>query len=245
MKARILSLIAAAAVAATSVFAATGGSDNAAGYSGLANGDNGGSGFSAWSTTGGGTSGSYIGDSAAQGFGDINTSGKAWGFWGNPSGGNYINATRGFSGGALSVGQTFSIDLAIAWRNGNKGIDIIGNGGVSIFNFNVGSDQYQVNGSDQGWSYDQTSIINISITATGAGTYDATVTRGAQSFSSSFANAGAGVTGFGLYVADTDAGNDLNNLFANNAAVVPEPSTLVLGAFGLLGLAVARRRLQK
>lgn len=251
MKSRFLGVLTAAALAASSAFAANLGTDTAADAvynDGLQNGDNGGSGFNAWSLAVQGTGGGFIGDAVGQGFGDINdpsgAGGEAWGFFGNPAGANGINADRTFDGGALTVGQTFLIDLAIAFRNGNKGIDLDVGGG-SVWNFNVGSDLYTVNGVDLGWTYSQTSVFELSVTATGAGTYDVSLTRGSDVFNQSYANGGTGIDGFGLYVFGTDAGDDRNNLFVNNLAIVPEPSTIVLGLVGALGLVAARRRMQK
>ena len=251
MKSRFFGVLMACALAASSSVASNLGSDTAADAvynDGLQGGDNGGTGFNAWSLNGQGQNGAFIGDSVSQGFGDINdpagVGGEAFGFFGNPPGNNGINADRTFAGGALTVGQTFLIDLAIAFRNGNKGIDL-DVGGTSVWNFNVGNDLYTVNGVDLGWAYSQTSIFELSVTATGAGTYDVKLTRGVDVFNQSYANAGTGIDGFGLYVFGTDAGDDRNNLFANNLAIVPEPSTIVLGLVGALGLVAARRRMQK
>lgn len=252
MKSSFLGVLTAAALAASSAFAANLGTDTAADAvynDGIQTGDDGGTGFNSWTLTTQGTGGGFIGDSAAQGFGDINSSGEAWGFFGNPAGANGVNADRTFEGGALTVGQTFLIDLAIAFRNGNKGIDLKV-GGTGVWNFNVGGDQYTVNGVNLStgpgsWDYSQTSIFELSVTATGAGTYDVTLTRGSDVFNQSYANGGAGIDSFGLYVFGTDAGDDRNNLFANNLAIVPEPSTIVLGLVGALGLVAARRRMQK
>jgi len=72
--------------------------DSAGNYSSWSNGDDQGYGFTSWTLetiTNGGSAGHFIGSSSAQGFGDINTSSKAFGMYGNPnpgSGQNQANA---------------------------------------------------------------------------------------------------------------------------------------------------------
>lgn len=248
MKARFLMAFAAFAVASTGVFAATGGSDNTQGSQygdGWQNADDrAGDGFTQWNITTFGSGGFFLGDSAAQGFGNINSGGTAFGLFGNPGGGGYdgVDAIRDFEGGALVNGDAFTIDLAIAFRNGNKGINLRDGGGSEVWNFNVGSDTYSVSGvGNLGWSYSQQSIFNLRVEQ-GAGQYRVLLSRGGDSHDSGLIAGSIG--GFKLYIGETDQG-DLNNLFANNMAVIiPEPSTIVLGIVGALGLVVARRRMK-
>ena len=245
MKMRILTVLAALALSSNS-FAATGGSDNASDVvynDGLGSGDNGGSGFNAWVIAPAGNGGTFILSSVGQGFGNVDTTGEAFGFYGNTTGGDGVNADRTFAGGALTIGQSFSIDLAINFRNGNKGIDL-DVGGAGVWNFNTGGDLYTVNGVDLGWVFSSTSVFELTVTATGVASYDISLVRGTDTFNQSYANGGSGIDGFGLYEFGTEAG-DSNNLFANNLEVVPEPSTMVMALMGAIGLVAARRRLQK
>jgi hypothetical protein len=215
-------------------------SDNASNYTSATwiNGSNLGTGFGAWdlyiSTNG--TAGRFIGDSVAQGFGNINTNGSSFGMWGNPVGDNYSNAQRAFSN-ALSVGNSFSIQLAIAYRNGSKGISLFSGGFApanEIWNFNVGGDQYSAGGVIQtSWAYSQTSIFNLTASQTSATSIDISLTRGSDNYTTTISNTGA-LSGFRLYVGSTDATGNLNNLYFNNLSVVPEPST-----YALLGLGAA------
>jgi hypothetical protein len=246
MKMRILAVLAALAMASASI-AATDNANDVAYDSGI-NGQNGGSGFNAWSVSGGGSFGSFIGSSVGQGFGDIDVSGEAFGFWANPAGANFVNADRTFSS-VLAIGETFSIDLAIAFRNGNKGIDLDVGAGTGVWNFNVGGDVYSAGltgfGVDLGWAYSQTSIFQLDVTQISATEISVVMTRGGDVYNSGNLAVGGQLTGFGLYNSGTDAGDDRNNLFANNLQVVPEPSTMVMALMGALGLVAARRRLQK
>jgi len=229
--------------------------DTAANYGGVGepgwtNGANAGTGFNAWNLYTSGTAGNFLGSSVSQGFGDIDTSGSSFGMWGNPTGDNFFNAERGFSS-SLNNGDTFSINLAIAFRNGSKGISLFSGGFApanEVWNFNVGSDNYTAGGSNLGWSYAQNSVFNLLATQTSANTYSISLTRGIDSYSTNITGLG-GLSGFRMYVGSTGGGNDLNNLFANSlqTTIVPEPTTyalLTLSAIALAGYAYRRRKRQ-
>lgn len=217
-------------VCVSSLQAATNGSDKASNYGGTwTNGSNGGTGFSPWNLTGNNNdnstlfAGYFLGDSTA-GSGDINTAGVSFAVYANP-GNAFANADRNFDSSLLS-GQTFSLDLAVNFRNGNKGFNLY-DGATEIFNFNVGSNMYSINGVDTGLTYDAASVFHLSFTQTSlaGGTY--TVSRGANMFSNTYTG---DASGFRLYNSGTDDGGNSNNLYFNNLTIVPEPSTLSLMA---------------
>jgi hypothetical protein len=234
-------------------------SDNAADSAyndGWLSGDNGGTGFSAWtlnsSAPAGGFAGFFIQSSAADGFGNIDTAGESFGMAANP-GGAFATATRSFLNGALATLQQFSLQLAVNFRNGQKGFDLTGSSG-QVFNFNVGGDLYQftVAGSPTQtlpFAYQADSVFSISFTQQAGTTVDVSIVRtsgagGTESFSNSFAFGGP-INSFQFYVSNTEGGA-ANNLYFNNLAVtaIPEPSTIsLLGAAALFGgCFYARRR---
>ncbi len=228
MKKIALALVA-VSLAATGAFAALPGTDNASNYGGSwINGTNGGTAgtFNPWDLTnngGGGFEGYFLGDSTL-GSGNINTGGVSFGIFANPAGA-FADAVRSF-GSTLSVGQTFSLDLAVNFRNGNKGFSLF-DGATEIFNLNVGADDYTINGLSIGAPYSSTAIFSLSFTQT-------TLTAGTYSVfyngNSTFYNLGyTGVaSGFKLYNSGTDGGANENNLYFNNLSIVPEPSSLAL-----------------
>ena len=241
--------------------AATVGTDNAANAAyGAAptwnSGTNGGAGFGSWSLTVSGTgsnSGFFRGDSTAIGSpgADINTSGLSFGLYSqSPAGDVYANASRSFDS-ALTSGQVFSIDIAVNYLNGNKGIDLKDGSNTTIFNLNIGSDAYSVgsastgNGNLPNQTYDQNTKFTLTFVQTtlSGGTW--LVTRGgalADSASGTFAGNAAG---FNLYVATTSSNSGSpNDFYANNLSIVPEPSTvaLLLGSSALGGLYLLRRK---
>lgn len=235
--------------------ASVNGSDNAGNYTSWTDGSTGGTGFQPWSLAsndgGTGFAGHFLGNSS-DGSGNINTSNQSFGMFANTASGASADATRSFSGGVLSIGQTFSLQLAVNFRNGNKGFDLLA-GGSTVFNFNVGGDQYTVNvgGTSTnllGGAYQPDSVFTLSFTQTNATTMAVSITRTSaaggteNAYNQNLAIASA--DGFHLYINGTDGGGSAaNNLYANNFAVIPEPSTVViLGAGCLMGAATLRRR---
>ena len=107
------------------------------GWQGGDDGSTSGNAFGVWTLDSGSVGGFFIGDSTNLSGGsgaDINSSGESFGLFGAaPTG--FATATRDLNG-ALSVGQVLSMDLAVNFRNGNKGVNIRDGGGTEIFNFN-------------------------------------------------------------------------------------------------------------
>ena len=201
-------------------------SDNASNYGSWTNGTNAGTGFSNWDMWAVGSAGFFRASSIGDGFGDINTSGNTFGMYGNPSGANNANAQRFLNNTGspevagrqyLLPGQSFKIDLAIAYRNGFKGIDLFDQNFTQLFNFNVGSDVYSTTtNGNLGWAYNQASVFQLQVNQTDTNSYEVIITRGSDVYNSGTRT--GQFSGFKLYVGSTDAGA-LNNLFFNNLAV--------------------------
>ena len=226
---KLILVLCAVSLATTGAWAALEGTDNAADstYSdGWTTGDNGGTigSFLPWDLTntgGGGFSGYFIGDSTA-GSGNLNTGGVSFGIFANP-GGAFADANRSFAT-PLLLAQTFSLDLGVDFRNGNKGFSLF-QGATEIFNLNVGSNDYQVNGVSLGLGFIPDAVFSLSFTQTSltGGTY--LVSVGANQFTATYTGV---ASGFKLYNSDTDSGDPANNLYFNNLSIVPEPSSLAL-----------------
>ena len=251
----MIALVTSLCLAAHLALAATPGSDfaNDPAYDdGWTNGDDGGTPatFIPWGlqTTGAGTLGFSIESSTSLGGGaNIDTSGESFGLYAQ-GGGNRVDAFRTF-GESLQPGQTFSLDLAVRYTDGNKGFSLR-DGGTTIFNINVGGGNYAVNDVTTGGgavlgTYDENTVFSIQLTQTGLteGTWQV-VRSGGVSTTASGTYTGV-PTNFQFYVDSSGTGTE-NNLYFNNLAVtaIPEPSTISLLAASALfgGFAYARRR---
>lgn len=216
--------------------------------------------FTSTSSTAPGYSGRFIGDSrniASPGnYPDINTSGESFGLYGGSGGSGFGQSDAyGFlkdgagNDAPLLVGQTFSIDLAVNWRNGYKGIDLRNFGNdATVFNFNIGGDDYVVNSATTGngsvgnsWSDNTVFHIAVTQTSAGGGTWAITRSGGVSDYDTG-TYVGA-VSSFKLYVGQTDSGSP-NDFMANNIAVtaVPEPASATLLGLGCLAIILRRRQ---
>ena len=242
-------------------------SDNAGNYGGgWTNATNGGTGFTPWDLTqnnaGAGIfAGYFIGDSSTGLGGNTslnNPTGDSFGVFANPSTA-FANANRGFAEGALTTGQTFSLQLGVNFRNGNKGLTLT-SGGTELFDFNVGGDAYTYSenggaGTALTLAYEPDSIFTLAFTQEAGNNIALSISRtttelGTESVLNTTFNGTAGsIDGFKLYNSGTSGGadGDADNLYFNNlsvsAAPVPEPATVLLVGPALLGgLFFARRR---
>lgn len=209
------------------------GSDDAGNYTSWTSGSNGGTGFGAWNFAGGDSHGFFLGSSTNIGGpgADINSGGgTSFGMYGQ----GFADAVRSFSA-PLAVGDTFSLDLAVNYRNGNKGVDLRDGSGSTLFNFNVGGDDHVVsnaatgNGSIGNAYSDNTAFsLTFAQTSLSGGTWSIARSGGVTGLSSGTYSGLA--AGFKLYVAGTDGGSQ-NDLMANNLVItaVPEASALLFG----------------
>jgi len=220
--------------------------------SGWNNGTDGGTAgtFGAWTLTNtAAQAGRFIGDSTSLAPGNtganINTVGESFGMFGHS--GQTSEAFRDFNGNSLGVGQTFSFDLAVNFRNGDKGFDLRNSADVVIFNLNIGSNDYVVNNAtfgngSIGNTYSANTAFQLSFTQTsGAGGTWSIIRSGGVSDSDSGTYTGV-AENFKFYVISTGNSDNENNLFINSLAVVPEPTSMALGLLGTV-LLLRRRRI--
>ncbi|GHB99962.1 PEP-CTERM sorting domain-containing protein [Cerasicoccus arenae] len=256
-KFKIISVIGVASMTLAS-HAATIGIDNASASaydSGWADGDNGvisGNAFNAWSLTteGDGAAGFFIGDSTnlSSPGADINVSGESFGMYAQ-AGSVFTQslATRFFSSD-LSLGQTFSVELAVNFRNGSKGINLLTSGSSNIFNFDIGGDDYVVSNATTGdgsianndYSSDTSFLLEFTQFDGTGGTWSITRSGGVTGVDTGTYSGVVG--GFSLYVQQTDGGSP-NDLYSNSMMIVPEPSTYaMIAGLAMLTLALIRCR---
>ena len=201
-------------------------------------GDNGGSGFGAWTLTSAGGGGSFIG---ASGQGPTPT----FGLFGAAAGSS--SADRPFTG-ALTTGQTFSIDLgntASVATGQTLGLNLTSNGVVEFtLKFTGGGTTWQINdgGSDFGIAQNFASNTSLHFTFTYNGGNNYSYTFGSASGTGFTAtNPLTNINGVRLFDGAQGAGE---NFGFNNLAIVPEPATVLLVGPALLGgmFFIRRRR---
>jgi len=203
--------------------------------------------------TGGGISGAYIGTA----FSGETLSG--WEIWSSPSSlatgdGGFIDASNIFAGGALTIGQTVSINFEM--RAVDPGRDV----GVSLLNGSGDAITFGIYGGEANSSYPYTgsgyfytdaastdvsagsmgyvyqSEFNIAFTVTGTDTYSAVA--GSDSWSGTFDGSLLGIDVFNY------GGGNGSDVAFNNLTVtsVPEAGTVTLFSLGGVVLLMGYRR---
>ena len=218
--------IAAFSLANTSI-AATPGTDNAdesAYAAGWSSGSNGGIGFKGWNLVldgQGDAGGFFIGDSKKTGAADINVNSRSFGMFGHDKA-KSTDAYRSFDS-PLEVGQSFSVEIGVNFRDGNKGFDLRSSDEKAIFNLNVGADDYTVHlaatgAGSIGTDYSNNTVFKLVFTQTSASGGTWTLTR-SGGFSKTLNGTYNGVAaGFKFYAAGT-ADVPENDLSFNNLAI--------------------------
>jgi hypothetical protein len=173
--------------------------------------------------------GRFIGSSTAGGGGDINTGGQSFGLYANPSGAPnpYAASTRKFAKPALTTGDVFSFKLSVNNRSpGNRGFDLRNASGTGVFNFDVRSGGYYVNG-DNGASMNASHHANTVFTFTFTQRerrVDYTIQRSGgitASTSGSFNVDSGTIADVRFYISGASAG-DASNLYFNQFSLTTE-----------------------
>ncbi|MEY3480950.1 MAG: hypothetical protein RIQ71_1725, partial [Verrucomicrobiota bacterium] len=199
---------------------ATDSATNSAYSDGWQSGDNGGSGFNAWSFNNGANSGEFIGNPANNGMGTTGIGTTAFGVYGNQNS-QYYNASRSLSTG-LGIGDSFSFWWTMNWDTGaaglNKGIEFkSGSANIFSINNNGTSSDITVNGVNTGFGYGTNPMfVTLTRTATGYSFSMSPDRDGTGSYSATISS-NVTIDGFNIY----GSGNDNNgnrNVYYNNFA---------------------------
>lgn len=212
---------------------------NSAYSDGWQNGDNGGTGFNAWSLGIIGTAGFYTGNPSDKGISGM--SNPSWALYANTGG--VANADRSLST-AMGVGDTFSFRWGINFDTGagNKGFSLFV-GGTEVVNVNNGSSSaITFNGSNVGFGYGTTAMtwtfnyINPTTLAVSANDRD-----GSGTFTTNVTVSG-GVSNFRYYISGNNNGGNAEPLYNNllltnsglyNVATAQTESRFLTGAGNL------------
>ncbi len=177
---------------------------------------------------------------------NLNTSGVSFRMEGKN--GQEATAYRFIDPAGLDAGQSFSVQLAVNYRNGFKGIDLRGSSDENIFNFNIGGDDYVVNNATTGngsigdtYSDDTLFTLQFDQTTVSGGNWSITRSGGVSDFDTGTYTGVA--RSIKLYVGSTE-GNPQDALFANNLSTVPEPeeSAAIFAGLMLVAILGLRRR---
>lgn len=203
----------------------TNGFDQGANYTGIAGGENEGTGFGPWSVNhsqGSGTAGVFIGDPAAAGISGMSS--NSIGFYANPLGsGANAEIQRAF-GSALAVGHTFSFQWGLNWDSNtnasNRGFNLIGDGTTELININMGgSATITINGTNMFTQFGSAAFV-LNFTRTGANSLRVfgTGRNGSESFDQTFTIASAPQS-FKFYFNATEANVDQRQMYVNDFAI--------------------------
>ena len=242
---KLLLAAAASVVLSSSAFALTA-SDSSANYTTTFIGLNNGTGFNAWTGSGTGGGGNYIGGSGL--------SASSWAIFSGGASGNSYQATRPFST-AMAVGDTFTAQLGYTsvqtGGDGQIGINLFSGGAFRLgFKFFGGGSNWQLNdGGDDfgtGLTFAEGSPgINFAFTRNAGNGYGLNISQGAQTYIDSNMTSSLGTMAIDSVQFYSTAQGSGNNVGFDNLSVVPEPSTyalLALGAVAIGGCVLRRRR---
>ena len=221
-------------------------SDNSSNYDATFIGLNQGTGFNAWTGSGTGGGGNYIGGSGL--------SSSSFAIFSGGGSGNSFEATRPFSS-AMNVGDTFSVQFGYTGvaNDGVIGINLFSDTAFRLgIKFTGGQSEWTLNdgGNDFGigipWSGGNPgTTLNFSFTRGSENNYSINVSQGSDSFEGLNFTASSGVMSVNrvqFFTGDQGGGE---NIGFDNLNVVPEPSTyalFVLGAAAMSGYVIRRRR---
>lgn len=197
----------------------------------FANGQNGGTGFNAWSFTVNGNAGGFIGNPSSAGIGGMST--ESFGLYANPTNsGNSIDANRNLTT-AMGVGDTFSFQWGAnfdANGPGNKGFNLYV-GGTQVINVNMGgSSTINFNGNNTGFGYG-TNVMAWTFTYLNPTTLSVSANDrdGVGTFSTNVTVAG-GIDSFRWYASQLTSGDQrqpyYNNLLSTNSGVFSQGGTV-------------------
>lgn len=206
---------------------------------------NGGTGFNAWTGSGTGGGGNYIGGSGL--------SASSWAIFSGGAAGNSYQATRPFST-AMSVGDTFTMQLGYTGvaTGGEIGINLFSGANFRLgFKFIGGSSDWVLNdgganfGTGISWAGGSPgTTLNYSFTRGTGNNYTINLSQGAQSYNGTNFTATSGIMDIDRVQIYSSAQGGGANVGFDNLQVVPEPSTYALLALSAaaFGAHVIRRR---
>ncbi|QDU70499.1 hypothetical protein [Mucisphaera calidilacus] len=210
----------------------------------------GGPGMGGWVFGGNAVSGTTVDIASSAGLGGgvaaIDTDGKAFKI--HDTSGGFVDVFRFFDPEGLDAGQVFTMEMAVNFRGGFKGMDLRGTDTSTIFNLNVGGDDYTVGQATTGsgslgnaYSNDTRFTLEFVQTTLAGGEWTVTRSGGIDDVDTGTYTGRAG--SIKLYSGSQGSfGEDA--IYYNNFSVtpIPAPGAAACGLLGLGGLALRRNR---
>ncbi|MEZ4801884.1 MAG: autotransporter-associated beta strand repeat-containing protein [Gelidibacter sp.] len=181
-------------------------------------GQNGGTGFNAWTFNYGSNTGSFKGNPANDGMGTTGIGTNAFGFY--ATGNQYLNALRPFA-----IPFEFNDELSFYWAmnfdagGGGKGFDLK-NGNTTIYNVNNGNSTTITtsNGTATTTYGTQPMLVKVVKALGNAYNFSMTSKSGGATYTSSFTSASV-LNGFNIYIGNQNDGAGQKNIYFNNFAI--------------------------
>lgn len=212
-------------------------SDEASNYGGSwNNSSNNGTGFNAWTiSTGGGSSGTFIGNPSAYGMGTSNITSTAFGLYGHSA--QYVNAVRYFGGSGtnigMQIGDVFSFYWSMNWdcgSSGSKGFDFR-SGTTSIFNVNnTNSSTITTSNGNANTNYGTTAmLVTLTRSSSTQYTFEMTSRSGGSAYSTTI-NSNAEINNINIYCGNQQNNAGERNIFFNKFTYSKANNPYVIGA---------------
>ncbi len=177
-------------------------------------GQNGGNGYTAWAITNGADTGAFTGDPINDGMSNTDIGTNAFSFY--ATGGDYLNAIRGFDALELNDELTFYWSMNFDANSGSKGFDLRNNG-TNIFNVNNASTTEITTTNGIATSDYGTNAMLVTIKRITGDNYEFSMTSksGGTTYTTTF-NSSVTIDEINIYIGNQNDATGERNVYFNN-----------------------------
>ena len=180
----------------------------------FSSGQNGGNGYTAWTITNGANTGTFTGDPLNDGMSNTDIGTNAFSFY--ATGGDYLNAMRGFDALELNDELTFYWSMNFDASSGSKGFDLR-NSGTSIFNVNNASSAEITTTNGTATSDYGTNAMLVTVKRILGDNYEFSMTSksGGATYTTTF-NSSVTIDEINIYIGNQNDAAGERNIYFNN-----------------------------